>query len=285
MIETPEDFLKKMDDVFQNHMESAIKSGLHPDNKNQKTHEASGNVNHTGSRNSDPLLERLRNYLDKADSASPDVKTLLKDTALLLDRYEKLDNRLNKIVTISDTYQAQLRDLSLRMEMMAHTDVLTGLPNRRDILDRMELEFNRARRYGTAFSLILLDVDDFKTINDNYGHDKGDEVLKLLAVKLRKGFRKSDTCARWGGEEFLILCPESDEKNTWAAGEKCRKSIASSKMRIGDITIKLTLSGGVSEYRSGISINDLLRNVDNCLYKAKRSGKNQILLGSEEEET
>lgn len=222
----------------------------------------------------DPLIQKLKQELDNPEE---DPETLRQDLAVLIKRYEKLNNRMNKIVTISDSYQLELRDLSIRMELLAHTDVLTGLPNRRDIMERLEMEHNRAERYKSSFSVLLFDVDDFKKINDWYGHDMGDEALKHLAKIFRKSFRRADTCARWGGEEFLVLCPESGEEDTMIAGEKCRSMVCSTTIQLRGETVTLGISGGLCAYVQGMSINDLLRKVDEALYEAKRLGKNRII--------
>ena len=279
MIEKPEDYLGRADEIFRAHMESAINQGLVPESGREKPGKKTERKKSAADKKylNDPLVQRIAEYINSPHHLETERNTAVKDISDLLGRYKKVNSRLNKIVVITDNYQAQLRDLTMQMELMAHTDFLTGLPNRRSIIERIEVELSRAERYSTVFSLILFDIDNFKYINDNYGHETGDEVLKVVGSKLRKCFRKADTCARWGGEEFLVLCPESDDNETWKAGEKCRIMIADSEISVGSSTHKITLSGGVSSYKTGISLNTLLTNIDNSLYRAKNTGKNRLL--------
>ncbi|OHE59724.1 MAG: hypothetical protein A2Z99_03255 [Treponema sp. GWB1_62_6] len=214
------------------------------------------------------MRERLR-------SSSPD-DPINADFAALLARYEKQDARLEKIISISDVYQEQLRDISTRMELMAYTDFLTNLPNRRAMIDRLEIELARAERYGTTFSVVLFDVDDFKKVNDVWGHDSGDEVLKRTAKELQGAIRRSDSCGRWGGEEFLALLAESGEDEAFHAGEKGRIAVerAVTVSRKGEIGV--TVSGGVCSYRRGMDVDALLMGADAALYEAKAAGKNRL---------
>lgn len=116
---------------------------------------------------------------------------------------------MQKILLISDGFQQRLIDMNAGLEVLAHTDGLTGLSNRADAMEKLEAERSRAERHGGTFSVIITDVDDFKTINDGWGHDAGDMMLIALARTFRSILRREDTCARWGGEEFLFLLPET----------------------------------------------------------------------------
>lgn len=221
----------------------------------------------------DPLVARIRERL-ALENAENDP--FAKDASMLLRRYEKANGRLNKIVAISDNYQAQLKDLLGRLDRMAHTDVLTGLPNRRSMLDRLEIEIARAERYGSGFSVALFDVDDFKRVNDTYGHDAGDEVLKRISREFQASMRKTDSCSRWGGEEFLVLFTETDLRAAVKAAEKCAAAVSASAVELSGVSISVTLSGGVREYRQGAEINAILKAADEALYRAKAAGKNRV---------
>jgi diguanylate cyclase len=222
-------------------------------------------------RRSDPLLERLR-----AAVSGPEASVPALDVAVLLKRYEKLDLRMDKIVTISDRYQSQLRDISMRMDFMARTDALTDLPNRRDMIDRLDSEVRRFERYGTEFSVILFDIDDFKHVNDSWGHDVGDRVLRNVALVFLRELRNTDSCARWGGEEFLVLCPETTKAEAILVGEKCRRAIEVARVELAEGAVGVTLSGGIAAMESGLDRDGLIKRADEGLYRAKSAGKNLI---------
>lgn len=218
------------------------------------------------------LAARLRSRL--ADPAAGTDEGFVRDVGLLLRRYEKLLARTNKIMAISDRYQAQLRELLARVDDLAHTDPLTGLLNRRAMMDKLEIEVARCERYGGLFSIALFDVDDFKAVNDTYGHDVGDEVLKSIADQFRQAVRRSDSCARWGGEEFLVLYTQTDIADALSGAEKCRAAIAA--LRVGERAIRVTTSGGAAVFRPGSEVSTLLREADRALYRAKAVGKDRV---------
>lgn len=221
-------------------------------------------------RPADPLAARLRASLAAGKSLSP------AEIGSLLDRCEKLNARMDKIVTISDHYQGQLRDISARMDFMARTDPLTSLSNRRDMVERLDREVARFERYGTGFSVILFDIDDFKRVNDGFGHDAGDRVLKAVSLALLHELRCSDGCSRWGGEEFLILCPETGAAEARVVAEKCRKAVAGLSVESLKGEIRVTLSGGLAAMAGGLGRDGLIQLADQGLYRAKAAGKNAL---------
>ncbi len=198
----------------------------------------------------------------------------------LSDRYRRLLRRLGKILLISDGYQARLMDLNARLTLLAHTDGLTGLANRHNATERLEAERSRAERHGGTFSVAIADVDDFKAVNDHHGHEAGDVLLKELGHLLRSEMRREDTCARWGGEEFLFLLPETD---TGAAETLMQKLLAAARnleVRYRGSILRCTLSAGTATFRPGRSVDDLLRDADGGLYRAKSLGKDRLAPGS-----
>lgn len=211
------------------------------------------------------LVRRLRQHADE------DVRTLA-------NHFEKQQAQLVKIMSISDVYQSQLRETTLKLELMARTDMLTELANRRDMSERLEMESARSARSGQTFGVILFDIDNFKRVNDTYGHDAGDRVLISVAETFRAVLRGSDVCARWGGEEFLILCPETDLEQTRAVAEKCRQAVERREFPQGLEFLRITISGGVSATRQPqYTWERMLRDADTALYEAKNSGKNKVI--------
>jgi diguanylate cyclase (GGDEF)-like protein len=168
-----------------------------------------------------------------------------------------------------------LRHHYAQMHQMAYTDALTGLINRRGMQQRLESELERARRYNRPFALILADIDHFKKVNDTYGHSVGDQVLREVAGRLAQNLRDSDSLARWGGEEFLILAPETNLHQAHLLAQRLREAI--SERPISGLVI--TLSLGVACYRQGDSVAGLLSRADEAMYQAKANGRNQVVLG------
>ncbi len=158
-------------------------------------------------------------------------------------------------------------------KIQIHTDHLTGLFNRRSFDNRLHTEVDRSLRYGSPLSLIMMDIDHFKDINDDYGHDIGDRVLVSVAEILRKNTRVTDTVARWGGEEFIILMTETDQARAAYAAEKLRKTIEEHTFYNG---IKLTMSFGVAQWLQIASKNLWFRRADRALYQAKAAGRNRV---------
>ena len=179
---------------------------------------------------------------------------------------EKLEKERLKKLVIERTKE---------LERLATTDSLTGLYNRRKLLEILEYEITRAKRYGNKLSIILFDIDNFKKINDTYGHDVGDYVLQQLAKIVKNNLRNIDTVGRWGGEEFLIILPQTGSEGARIVAEKIKKIIEKHNFdKVGKITISL----GVSSFNpeTDKNIDDLLKKADIALYQAKNSGKNQV---------
>ena len=171
--------------------------------------------------------------------------------------------RSNKIIFLNEK----------QLEKLATTDKLTGLYNRLKIENIFEIEVERARRYKRFFSIILVDIDNFKHVNDNYGHHTGDTVLKEFSLILKNGVRKVDFVSRWGGEEFLIILPQTNIEETEKVAQNLRKNIENFKFTLVD---NQTGSFGLSYYRDNDTIQNLLNRADRALYIAKENGKNQV---------
>ncbi|MCL5042803.1 MAG: GGDEF domain-containing protein [Gammaproteobacteria bacterium] len=166
-----------------------------------------------------------------------------------------------------------------KLRLMATTDPLTRLLNRRQMKFMLELEIERFRRSEHPVGLLLLDVDHFKQINDSHGHETGDKVLETLASLLRDHLRAQDLVARWGGEEFLIAMPNSDSEATTQAAERIRKAVAGFDWRqlTGEQTA-VTVSIGATQLTAEDEISRLISRADKALYQCKHQGRNQVAM-------
>lgn len=159
----------------------------------------------------------------------------------------------------------------------ADIEVLTGLYNRRYMMARLQDEYERSVRSGRPFSLILTDIDYFKTINDAYGHDCGDEVLKGLSKVLMNAVRSVDVLCRWGGEEFLMLLPDTDLDSAKVLADRIRRAVAEEVFDYEGKAFKLTMTFGVSSFSEALTIKELIKRADQALYKGKASGRNIVV--------
>lgn len=189
-------------------------------------------------------------------------------------------------VTISPDYNEQNEligylafyeniDEKVRFKQSAQTDTLTGLMNRAKIDEILALEIKRVQRFEYPLSFILVDIDHFKEVNDTYGHQSGDIILKEFATLLSKNIRETDFLGRWGGEEFLIVCPDTNAKGAFILAENLKKVV---NLTLFSIIGHKTSSFGVSEYVFGECIEESFKHVDDALYLAKKQGRNQVVM-------
>jgi len=168
-----------------------------------------------------------------------------------------------------------------QLERLATTDVLTGLYNRRHFLTALEAEWSRFHRYYRSISVLMLDIDHFKAVNDRYGHAVGDEALKAVANACLEGKRKSDTVGRIGGEEFAVLLPETSLSRAKIVAERIRKRIAAQTLRANEVPFQVTASIGIAEASVSMSGTETLMSAaDQALYQAKAEGRNRCLCWS-----
>ena len=159
------------------------------------------------------------------------------------------------------------------------TDSLTDLPNRRYALDRLEQERAAAQRRKAALSCVLIDVDNFKSINDAHGHEGGDAVLRHVANRLRQGARAQDSVARIGGDEILLICPDAGAQDAFKCAERLRNLVVASPIVFGERRIDATVSLGVATASPDMqNISELMARADQALYRAKRAGRNRTCL-------
>ncbi|MBN2430531.1 MAG: GGDEF domain-containing protein [Acidobacteria bacterium] len=194
-------------------------------------------------------------------------------------RHKTLSNRIIR------TKNRELQVAYEQLDRTARLDPLTELANRRDVLERLEIERRRCARNGRPFCLVLADIDSFKAINDQHGHDCGDAVLVSLAAKLRAAIRKQDTVARWGGEEFLLLLPETGSEGGRTLAEKIRVAVHAEPFRYKEMKISLSITCGVAEHIPDESLDDCLKRADQALYMGKRDGKNCVVTAQQPDVT
>ncbi|MGE5657702.1 MAG: diguanylate cyclase [Actinomycetota bacterium] len=167
--------------------------------------------------------------------------------------------------------------LTEELEKLATTDPLTGVWNRRHLFALAEREITRVHRYNRPLSLLIIDIDHFKIINDTYGHAGGDEVLAILAKTVLNCLRKADFFGRFGGEEFVAFLPETTLKTAVAAAERIRENLANIVISVDEQQIRITVSIGVASYqKEDLTIDALLQRADKALYQAKNQGRNQV---------
>jgi diguanylate cyclase (GGDEF)-like protein len=168
---------------------------------------------------------------------------------------------------------AAAESMAATLRRLAETDALTGLPNRREATARLEREIQRSARYGSPLSLMLFDLDAFKSVNDHFGHQAGDRTLRHVAQVALATLRTTDVCGRWGGEEFLVALPGVDARGGCDAAERLRRALESPA---DESAPRITASFGVTGYVAGDTVESLLRRSDAALYEAKRRGRNRV---------
>lgn len=193
-------------------------------------------------------------------------------------QYDRQLRRLEKITRISDRYQQSLHELSAALEEAALSDALTGLHNRRYLMERLKKETLRNDRKAGSFALAILDVDYFKSINDRFGHEAGDFALCQIAQAVQSSIREYDICGRWGGEEFLILLPDTELASAVQVAERIRQEIAQLHLGFLDSSTlpHTTVSIGLSMHMPGEMYSATLDRADSALRNAKSAGRNRI---------
>ncbi len=171
----------------------------------------------------------------------------------------------------------ELNEAYKKMEKLSKYDPLTQLCNKNSMMDRIEIEMIRMGRTWRPFCLVMIDVDNFRQINDEFGRDCGDKILESLALILIKTLRKQDTASRWDGEEFLLLLPETSMDGGYIIAEKIRESVESTKVTYGDITMDFTITLGVDIYDRLGPVNFNIRKAAVALFEGIQRGRNTVV--------
>lgn len=207
-----------------------------------------------------------------------------KDTTVRAITYDMIKTPVdNDELLIRAKSLLKIKDLREKLLQVSTTDELTGLHNRKYLQERLEQEISRAKRYGTKLSCLLFDLDFFKVVNDIYGYEWGDVLLRSIADKLKQLIRKEDILTRYGDEEFLLILPNTSEENAFLFGERFRRDIE--KMEFipagEEERHPITISGGISSYpcleNTEEDVNTIIRYAEHALYNAKKRGKNKIV--------
>lgn len=192
---------------------------------------------------------------------------------------ERVEAELQKTKRALEIKEIEVKAILAQAHEIANTDVLTFLPNRRKIIVDLQEEVIRSNRYNTSLSISLLDLDHFKNINDTYGHTTGDEALRSVAARLREQIRHPDTIGRYGGEEFLIVLPNSEIKAAEEQAERLCQTIRALQIEANDHLFKVTISIGVAQYKIGHeNWEGFLHRADEALYQAKNLGRDRWVI-------
>jgi len=199
----------------------------------------------------------------------------------LVDQFTRLRSSLESQVRerteeLRDANQ-RLSETNTQLELLALEDPLTGLLNRRGFEHRAEAPWQRLKRSGKPFSILLADIDHFKSINDRFGHDEGDRLLTSVSRQLRRNTRAVDPVARWGGEEFIVLFEDAALHGAEIAAEQIRKAMAEMPFTIGLEPVEVTMTIGVAECQPGESMEECIRRADQALYEGKQGGRNRVV--------
>ncbi|MEI4771224.1 diguanylate cyclase [Psychrobacillus sp. FJAT-51614] len=205
-------------------------------------------------------------YEQQIRSAKKHAEEALREKNLALDKLELLHNEIEK-------KQIQLMKLNTKLEKLSVTDSLTGLKNRRFFMERLKEHIALFQKNNMPFSLLILDLDFFKKVNDTWGHLIGDHVLIKLAEVLNSTFKVEDIVARFGGEEFVVLLPEANKERSKEKAEELRRTVQSAEWRIDQI---ITVSIGVATMQNGDSDMTIMENADLALYASKENGRNRV---------
>jgi diguanylate cyclase (GGDEF)-like protein len=228
-------------------------------------------------------LEMLSNHANRFDEIEYHLAFLV--ASHLSSSLENVVTRQELAMTNArlKDHDQRLTQLNAQLQQLAHTDESTGLFNKRRLFEQLEMEVARARRYGEIFCCLMIDIDDFKQINDTHGHQAGDEVLRQTGALLRRSLRVTDFVARYGGEEFTIILPRTNSAGAYRVAENLRSSFMSHEFVLPNARVRFTISIGVACCMTfdHLDVQKVILRADNALYRAKRSGKNQACFADE----
>ncbi|MDH7553751.1 MAG: GGDEF domain-containing protein [Spirochaetota bacterium] len=217
------------------------------------------------------LTQELEQFKARSDSLLREKDAIVNELIESKKLLEKYSNNLEEMVE-------QRTEI---LKWLSITDPLTGLYNRRYFIEQIELEFKRSKRYNRDLSLLMLDIDHFKSVNDNYGHQVGDIVLRKISSIIISQLRDSDLAFRYGGEEFMVILPETRAEDAINVAKRMKQEIMETEHIYRNLNFKVTASIGIVSIKDMLgkfeTVDDIIKKVDDNLYKAKNSGRNTII--------
>jgi len=202
------------------------------------------------------------------------VLVLLTGIVFLVFAGYRIKTEANKTIKLKND---KLAEAYKKLDKASRIDPLTRLSNRRNFREKLEQEKIRYERNNRKFSIVICDIDNFKSINDNFGHECGDFVLARIASLIKQNLRKQDLAGRWGGEEFVLLLPETEQKGALILSEKIRKTVSKEKFKYDKQKICLSMTFGIAVFDGSITIEETIRKADQAMYRGKRKGKNCVM--------
>ncbi|WP_114696338.1 GGDEF domain-containing protein [Motiliproteus coralliicola] len=290
MVVRQEDFENYLESL--NHQLGDIQGFLVESREHQQAHRDSSQKLDLAVRSDVSKVEHSLVQAESLDQLKTTVRSQLADIVKAVDQYRseqearelQVESRLEQLQDKLETMEEQSVRMQAHLEeqrVRAVSDPLTGLPNRGAYSERMETEFSRWKRYGHDLTMVVCDLDHFKRVNDNYGHLAGDKVLKLVAKLLTKRLRESDFVARFGGEEFVVLMPETDAAKAQQVVEVLRKTVAASPFNFGGKPVQITMSFGIAGFHANDETHEeVFQRADDALYQAKEQGRNRSIVAS-----
>jgi diguanylate cyclase (GGDEF)-like protein len=262
-------------------------SGLEVLQRIKAAHPATYVIIVTGKGSEETVVEVMKagasDYIVKPLPSAPLVRQTLDRTLRLRDAELKSQayvERLRQVNTIlAQQVRLQTEELERQnqiLQRMVIRDDLTGLYNQKALYSKLDQELARASRYGRQLGFIMLDLDFFKTVNDRHGHQVGSEALKIVADVILRSIRNTDWAARFGGDEFSVVLPETDPAGARAAAERIRRNIEQHEFQVAGQRVEVRASLGTAIYEPGMSRDLLVRRADEALYQAKASGRNCV---------
>jgi len=222
-------------------------------------------------------VERFEKVISDIHNAD---NKLLEEFTHLSECYTMMRLQVNKLSKENEQLKTELVNMVRSLDLASRVDGMTGLANRRDIMEKIDREATRSKRHQHPFTLLLVNVDDYKKVNDTYSYNTGDDVLVELARVLRSCVRNEDICARWGGDEFLILLPETATENSLPVANKIIEAMCMTEFKANKPGIHITVSIGVCEHRPDQTVQESISRVHQALLLAKRGGKNRHIVAT-----
>jgi diguanylate cyclase (GGDEF)-like protein len=256
--------LKDLDQITERLSIKILRILKHTNTSSEEIHNIKTELEtfHKDGKDFDTIKKRLLQIAKSLDNQVKDFS----------DEIKKEDEEVKKLKTKVKLLESQIEKLSKEVK----TDFLTNISNKKAIMEELNKQESSHKRYNTIYSIVFFDIDHFKNINDTYGHDAGDVILKSLGLLFRRYARDVDMIGRFGGEEFVAILPNTDKIGAYKFAEKLRSIIEKTKFMYKKTRIKVTVSGGVASREETSSMDETLKLADNRLYTAKKSGRNRV---------